>query len=427
MGEKAKGVKKHLYYKGGAKTVCTSAVLAAFGIDSCSYHYSGQLKQRLQILNKNGWAARSRNSHVRRGYRNLKLKGIPKTQTRSVGQVRRIIALVNRDEPETNAWGDPYGTRYMIRVDGHALLLGYDGATLVDTDPRARDRRKVLDIRAVFPMPSDDEELRENPSYLRNPTPFVTFIQAERNLTEFVETRGAVRLESAIDRMPTYQSIDAASFAKFVSEEMPSVRNHPGFSALDEELRWLREEGEVSLNSYPYLFGVRAQKLFQELAHYFMLQHPINRKLLVERYEEFIGFLEHTLDSIYASPSRQFMLYNDILIHIERVFVSLRRLDPYGWNMITLDRVLSGVDNTVGIASASPFANPLLSSMAMLSALSSDQEGIAALVMEYIRLTDRLCDVLNPFPDKRIYCLRDITGFRSITCTSTTTGSAITF
>lgn len=161
--DEPQGVPEHIYYKKGSKTVCTSAVLAAFGIDACSYHYSGQLKQRLAILRKNGWAARSRNSHITRGYRKLKMKRGDK----SVGAVRRIIAHLNDDSPETNAWGDPIGTRYMIRVEGHALLLDYDGQTIVDTDPRVRDRRKVLDIRAVFRMPEQDTK-RRNPAKTLN-------------------------------------------------------------------------------------------------------------------------------------------------------------------------------------------------------------------------------------------------------------------
>jgi hypothetical protein len=149
--EAIKGVSKHKYFKSGAKTICTSAVLAYFGIDACSYHYSGQLAQRLAILRKNGWAARSRNSHLKRGYRKLRIAA----GVKSVGQARRIIARINKDTPETNKWGDPLGTRYMIRVTGHALLLDYDGNTIVDTDPRVRDKRKVLDIRAIFPSPKE--------------------------------------------------------------------------------------------------------------------------------------------------------------------------------------------------------------------------------------------------------------------------------
>jgi hypothetical protein len=131
-GKESAGVSEHRWFPGGeGKTVCTSAVLAAFGIDACEYHYSGYLEQRLNILRKFGWSARSRNSKLRKN--------------ESVGATRKLIAQ--------HKWGDPPGTRYMIRVEGHALLLDYDGNTIVDTAPRKRDRRKVLDIRAVFRNP----------------------------------------------------------------------------------------------------------------------------------------------------------------------------------------------------------------------------------------------------------------------------------
>lgn len=39
---------------------------------------------------------------------------------------------------------------YVVRVDGHALLLGCDGRTLVDTDPRKRDRRKITHFYGVY-------------------------------------------------------------------------------------------------------------------------------------------------------------------------------------------------------------------------------------------------------------------------------------
>jgi hypothetical protein len=132
-GKEAAGVSEHRWFQGGkeGKTVCTSAVLAAFGIDACQYHYSGYLEQRLNVLRKFGWSARSRNSKLRKG--------------ESVGAARKLIAQ--------HKWGDPPGTRYMISVPRHALLLDYDGNTIVDTDARTRDRRKVLDIRAVFRNP----------------------------------------------------------------------------------------------------------------------------------------------------------------------------------------------------------------------------------------------------------------------------------
>jgi len=43
---------------------------------------------------------------------------------------------------------------YVIRVDGHVLLIDREGRTLVDTAPRLRDRRKVLNVYGVYVKPS---------------------------------------------------------------------------------------------------------------------------------------------------------------------------------------------------------------------------------------------------------------------------------
>ena len=147
-GLAARGVSEHQWFQGGkeGKTVCTSAVLAAFDIDACQYHYSGYLEQRINVLRKFGWSARSRNSKLRKG--------------ESVGAARKLIAQ--------HKWGDPPGTRYMIQVHRHALLLDYNGNTIVDTAPRQRDRRKVLDIRAVFRNPRRGRPAKQDPSFLRD-------------------------------------------------------------------------------------------------------------------------------------------------------------------------------------------------------------------------------------------------------------------
>ena len=39
---------------------------------------------------------------------------------------------------------------YVIRVEGHVLMIDRNGKTLVDTAPRKRDRRKVLDITGIY-------------------------------------------------------------------------------------------------------------------------------------------------------------------------------------------------------------------------------------------------------------------------------------
>ncbi len=129
---KTLGVDDHIWFKGGAKTICTSHVLGFFHIDPASYHYSGTVAQRSAILRKFGFAVRSRNSAFKK--------------CTTVGTLRSAIIKYK---------GDPAPVKYMVRVrcsgTTHAILLDSDGTTLVDTAPRKRDRRQVLDVRAVFP------------------------------------------------------------------------------------------------------------------------------------------------------------------------------------------------------------------------------------------------------------------------------------
>lgn len=129
-GTNPPGVDEHVYHKGGAKTICTSHVLAAFGIDACEYRYSGTSAQRVGVLRRNGFAVRSRLSRVGKGS--------------SVGAARRAIRKLR----------DPAGTRYMLTLAYggvvHAVLLDADGKTIVDTDPRDADRRKVYTLHAVY-------------------------------------------------------------------------------------------------------------------------------------------------------------------------------------------------------------------------------------------------------------------------------------
>ena len=126
-----KGIKAHIKYKSGEmKTVCTSNVLAAFGIDPETYQYGSRLHQMDSVLRREGWAVRSRDSVCR-------VKTRP-----SVGAIRKSIV---------GAMKDPEGTQYLVFVEGHVLLLDSNGVTTVDTDPRKGDRRKAFAVRAVFP------------------------------------------------------------------------------------------------------------------------------------------------------------------------------------------------------------------------------------------------------------------------------------
>ena len=134
----ASAVKKHVFYTNGkAKTICSSNVLAYFGIDCSTYHYSACLKQIAAILRRNGWACRSRDSRIK-----CKIANLDNGKNPTIGSVRKAI--------KARKWGDPARTCYAVCVPGHILLLDWNGNTIVDTDPRSRDRRKVWAIRAIF-------------------------------------------------------------------------------------------------------------------------------------------------------------------------------------------------------------------------------------------------------------------------------------
>tara|TARA_R110001592_G_scaffold169944_4_gene406691 strand:- start:358 stop:735 length:378 start_codon:yes stop_codon:yes gene_type:complete len=67
--------------------------------------------------------------------------------------LRSVKSMVKSDTvggARKNLDGQNGATAYMVWVDGHVLLLGADGATIVDTDPRQRDRRKIKGIWGVY-------------------------------------------------------------------------------------------------------------------------------------------------------------------------------------------------------------------------------------------------------------------------------------
>ena len=141
MGQVAKpgrsrhtGVDEHITHASGRMvTVCTTAVLAAFGIRD-RIRYCDSHKDVKRHLRKHGFAVRSRMSACgllrdRRGYYAVV----------SVGQIRERIRKLNA----------PATARFYVGVRGHAMLLDNTGRTIVDTAPRRRDCRRVLHISLV--------------------------------------------------------------------------------------------------------------------------------------------------------------------------------------------------------------------------------------------------------------------------------------
>lgn len=118
---------------GRRKNVCGAAVLTACGVPLTRFHYAEYLGDVKRVLGRHGWSVRSRWSALPRS-------------VRTVGALRRHL---NRERALGN---EPAGSRYLVLVKGHVLLLAEDGNVLADTDPRLMpDRRRIKQIYAVFP------------------------------------------------------------------------------------------------------------------------------------------------------------------------------------------------------------------------------------------------------------------------------------
>lgn len=123
-------MKGHIYHKSGkAKTVCVTACLTALGVPFENFQVTGTLAKPnfMGILNRHGIAARSRKSQLPKGA--------------TVGQARKYLKKLDED------------CHYMVVVNGatycHMMLLDSDGTTLVDTDWKKIDKRKIHSIHAV--------------------------------------------------------------------------------------------------------------------------------------------------------------------------------------------------------------------------------------------------------------------------------------
>lgn len=114
---------------GNEKTVCATAVLTALGVPAERFRHTwnGRRNTWVDVLRRNGFAVRSRRSRL------------PRRCT--VGQARAKLAALAPGERVT----------YAVVVPGHVLLLANDGRTLIDTDPRKRDRRPIRKVYAIFP------------------------------------------------------------------------------------------------------------------------------------------------------------------------------------------------------------------------------------------------------------------------------------
>ena len=110
------------------KNVCGLAVASALGVQNATryLHTWGDLQRAIRTT----WSFRSVKSALR----------VTCGET-SVGAMRKAIRKHDADASLMS---------YVVQVQGHVLMLQRDGKTLVDTDPRKRDNRKVLAVYGVY-------------------------------------------------------------------------------------------------------------------------------------------------------------------------------------------------------------------------------------------------------------------------------------
>lgn len=106
------------------KNICVLAVAKALGADN-ETRYLHTYEDLVRAL-RTRYIVRSRTSNV---------KG------KTVGKAREKLASLADD---VNAIG------FIVRVQGHVMLLDSQGKTIVDTDPRKRDKRKVLNAYVIY-------------------------------------------------------------------------------------------------------------------------------------------------------------------------------------------------------------------------------------------------------------------------------------
>ena len=120
------------------KNVCALAVAKLLLCDKQTryLHNWGDLQRAIRSL----WSMRSVKSYVKA------------TPDSTVGSLRKAMHDYATKEQHLIA--------YVIRVEGHVLMIDRNGKTLVDTAPRKRDKRKVLDITGVY-LPDNSAKLAE--------------------------------------------------------------------------------------------------------------------------------------------------------------------------------------------------------------------------------------------------------------------------
>lgn len=104
------------------KTICSTEVCRFFEAEN-EVRYLHTISDVVRAIRKKGYKVRSRLSQIKKGS--------------TVGSTRKQLAKL----------GNGF---YIVRVESHVLLLSPSGTTIVDTDSRKRDRRKITHLYKVY-------------------------------------------------------------------------------------------------------------------------------------------------------------------------------------------------------------------------------------------------------------------------------------
>ena len=120
------------------QNICAQAVARALGNSDQAVRYLHNIDDLVRAARTVGFQVRSRKSSLKKNS--------------TVAAARKTIQKQTAKENHKPIFRAPQPVADIDRGEGHALLMDNDGNTIVDTDPRKADRRKITHFYAVTRM-----------------------------------------------------------------------------------------------------------------------------------------------------------------------------------------------------------------------------------------------------------------------------------
>ena len=130
------------------KNICALAVAKILGVDGATryLHTWDDLSKAIRFM----WSFRSVQSAIK----------LQRGDT--VGSIRKRVAQHFQENADRGIF------MYVVRVDGHVIVLGNNGKTWIDTAPKKRDKRQVLEIYGVYAAFNNTFKMRKAKAFLKS-------------------------------------------------------------------------------------------------------------------------------------------------------------------------------------------------------------------------------------------------------------------